>query len=241
MANEAGIEYTSCPLCYSGEQNNVYAKFAPYAVVQCRSCGFYYLSPRLAETVMRQIYKDTAYFENMTIGYDSYVEQENTLRATFRRLLIHLKKRNLTGGALLEVGCGYGYLLEEAQGFFDEQVGTEFSPGAVEQARGRADRVYEGGVDQIPTNEHFDCIITTHVIEHVYHPRVFLEQLCKHLKSEGKIIIATPDMGSLWRHLMGHRWPSFKIPEHVLYFDRKSLSTLMRQAGLVISFAPLCR
>ena len=32
---------------------------------------------------------------------------------------------------------------------------------------------------------------------------------------------------------MGHHWPLFKIPEHVLYFDRKSLKALVRQVGLV--------
>lgn len=44
------------------------------------------------------------------------------------------------------------------------------------------------------------------------------------------MVVAAPDMGSWWRWLMGHHWPLFKIPEHVLYFDRKSLKALVRQA-----------
>ena len=31
---------------------------------------------------------------------------------------------------------------------------------------------------------------------------------------------------------MRRRWPSFKIPEHVLYFDYVTLSSLMYRAGL---------
>jgi hypothetical protein len=31
---------------------------------------------------------------------------------------------------------------------------------------------------------------------------------------------------------MGRRWPSFKAPEHVLYFDFQTLGALMRRAGL---------
>ena len=31
---------------------------------------------------------------------------------------------------------------------------------------------------------------------------------------------------------MGRRWPSFKAPEHVLYFDFRRLSALMQRAGL---------
>ncbi len=32
---------------------------------------------------------------------------------------------------------------------------------------------------------------------------------------------------------MGYYWPSFKIPEHILFFDKNSLYRLMSQAGLI--------
>jgi SAM-dependent methyltransferase len=140
---------------------------------------------------------------------------------------------------LLEVGCGYGYLLEEGIGYFNPRIGTEFSPQAVKEAQRRADYIFEGGIEQIPPDERFDCIIANQVIEHVYEPQRFLEQLIAHLRPGGRVVIATPDMGSFWRRLMGHHWPSFKIPEHIIFFDKKSLYTLMRQAGLIkISILP---
>src|SRR5436190_1705782 len=80
------------------------------------------------------------------------------------------QKRQLTGGDLLEIGCGYGYLLEEARGFFRTRTGLEMSHDAAAIASRRADRVYEGGLEQLPAGEKFDCIIATHVIEHVYDP-----------------------------------------------------------------------
>ena len=39
-------------------------------------------------------------------------------------------------------------------------------------------------------------------------------------------------MGGFWRYLMGHKWPSFKLPEHVLYFDRRSLARVMAEANI---------
>lgn len=231
MVNSEELEYTTCPLCGSSKHNRVY-QFGPYEVVRCQSCNLYYLSPRLKETAMLKIYSYDNYFEAKTVGYTCYSAQEKALRFTFRRLMTNLKKRNLTGGSLLEIGCGYGYLLEEARGFFSHRVGTELSHYAVEEARRRADHIYNGTVDSIPAKDRFDCIIATHVIEHVYQPKAFLERLYKHLKLGGRMVIATPDMGSFWRYLMGSKWPSFKIPEHVLFFDRKSLYNLLQQTGL---------
>ena len=39
-------------------------------------------------------------------------------------------------------------------------------------------------------------------------------------------------MGSFWRKLMGKRWPSFKLPEHILYFDSRTLHRLFEQCGV---------
>jgi len=39
-------------------------------------------------------------------------------------------------------------------------------------------------------------------------------------------------MGGFWRPLMRRRWPFFKVPEHVTYFDQKTLGALLARAGL---------
>jgi 2-polyprenyl-3-methyl-5-hydroxy-6-metoxy-1,4-benzoquinol methylase len=230
MNMEAQLEEVDCPLCHSGSHSRAYG-FPPFAVTRCRDCDFYYLSPRLVESQMLRAYGD-AYFEGEGQGYVDYSVQEQSLRKTFRRLLKEMRKRGLAGGRLLEIGCGYGYFLDEARDHFKLRVGTDYSRRALEEARSRADRVYEGGVEALPEDERFDCIVATQVIEHIYEPLSFLEKLRGRLFDGGSLVMAAPDMGSFWRRLMGRRWPSFKIPEHVQYFDRSSLSTLMQQAGL---------
>ena len=140
----------------------------------------------------------------------------------------------MTGGRLLEVGCAYGFFLDEARSRFAHRTGTDYSPAALEKARGRADRVILGGTAQLPTDaagELFDCIAVIHVIEHVYDPQDFLRTLAGHLRPGGWMVLATPDMGSLWRPLMRRRWPFFKTPEHVTYFDRRTLLELLRRSG----------
>jgi SAM-dependent methyltransferase len=183
---------------------------------------------------MQEAYRQPSYYEGGACGYAdaSYSAQEPALRATFRCLLQNLARGGLTGGDLLEIGCGYGYLLGEARQYFNRRVGTEFSPEGAEIARATGAEVFVGGVEQIPADRKFDCIVATQVIEHVYEPLPFVKGLVDHSKAGSHIVIATPDIGGVLRRAMGRYWPSFKAPEHVLYFDFRTLSTLMRRAGL---------
>jgi 2-polyprenyl-3-methyl-5-hydroxy-6-metoxy-1,4-benzoquinol methylase len=233
-AGQAELEYPACPLCQSESREPSYAKFGVHEVIRCRDCRVHYLYPRLTERAMLRYYESDDYFEGGTSGYSdtSYAEQERALRATFKRLMQNLHKRGLTGGSLLEIGCGYGYLLEEAAGFFDHRAGTDFSPEGVRISAAKADEVYEGGIEKISGETKFDCVIATHVIEHVYQPLEFVEQLISRAKKGGKVVLAAPDMGGMLRKVMRQRWASFKIPEHILYFDAATLGKLMQNAGL---------
>ncbi|MDT8375479.1 MAG: methyltransferase domain-containing protein [Mariprofundaceae bacterium] len=230
----AELEQCPCPMCGESAHEAAHYDFSPYRVVQCSECGLWYLSPRLNEAAMLAQYSDDAYFEGsdgLNEGYSDYALQEKPLRATFRRFLKQLDDMGVTGGTLLEVGCGYGYLLGEARSYFDRTVGTDFSSEAVERAKPLADTVCQGGVDALPEGEKFDCIIAVEVIEHVYDPNRFVARLAARLKPGGWLVMVTPDMGSWWRRVLGRHWPSFKLPEHVVYYDRDTLTELFERNG----------
>lgn len=230
----SNLEYPACPQCRSEKRDIAFRLQDPYAVERCAECGLHYLYPRLTAGAIEQIYLDPSYYEGGSSGYSdaSYAFQEPALRATFRRFLLNLIKRGLTGGELLEVGCGPGFLLDEAKAFFDRRFGTEFSPEIAAMARGTGAQVFAGGIEQVPADLKFHCVIATQVIEHVYDPLTFVRQIVDHTLPGGHIVLATPDIGGVLRKIMGRRWPSFKTPEHVVYFDFATLSSLMRRGGL---------
>src|SRR5512133_659185 len=223
----AKLEYPACLVCGSDRREFPFRLHDPYSVARCTTCGFYYLYPRIIEGAMQEAYRQPSYYEGGACGYadTSYTAQESALRATFKRLLHNLADRRLTGGTLLEVGCGYGYLLDEARPYFDRRVGTEFSLEGAEIARATGAEVFVGGIEQISAERMFDCILAIQVIEHVYWPLTFVKRLANRARDGGHIFLATPDIGGVLRKLMGHRWPSFKVPEHVLYFDLQTLSS----------------
>lgn len=226
------VERCACPLC--GADAPLATPYAepPFAIARCGGCGLWYLNPRLTVEDTRRFYESDDYFGGGSAGYADYGSQERSLRATFRRLLGALRARGATGGELLEVGCGPGYLLDEAGAFFDGRAGVELSPAAAREARARTGAEVFGGNAEIPPDRRFDCVIATHVIEHIHDPVPFVADLAGRLRPGGSLVLAAPDMGSLFRHAMGRRWPSFKYPEHVSFFDRRTLARLLGTAGL---------
>jgi 2-polyprenyl-3-methyl-5-hydroxy-6-metoxy-1,4-benzoquinol methylase len=223
MTTRQDLETTACPLCASDLKQIAY-EFSPFVIVECQQCGLHYLSPRLTEAAMLQYYQNDDYFrQSNTSGYTDYSEQEQALRLTFARCLKQLQQLNLVGERLLEVGCGYGYFLDEAQPYFRYRAGTDFSPQAVEIARTHADKIYLGGLESIDPDERFDCIVAINVLEHTYNPLQFLQQMKAMLNPGGVVLTAVPNMGSFIRFFMQKRWPSFKVPEHTLYFKQDTL------------------
>jgi SAM-dependent methyltransferase len=195
------LEYPACLICGSDRREFPFHLHDPYSVARCTTCGFYYLYPRVIEGAMQEAYRQPSYYEGGACGYadTSYTAQESALRATFKRVLHNLAARRLTGGTLLEVGCGYGYLLDEARAYFDCRVGTEFSLDGAEIARATGAEVLVGGTEQISAERKFDCILAVQVIEHVYQPFTFVKYLISHTQPGGHIVVATPDIGGVLR------------------------------------------
>ena len=226
------LETASCPLCSSERRRPTSFGTDGLGVVRCGDCGVLFLSPRLKEERILEYYRDGSYFEGTDCGYTSYLEQEKTLRLTFRRLLKNLARKGLTGGSVLEVGCGLGFFLDEARPFFSQRVGTDLSADVAGKASELADQVWVGGVEALPEEERFDLVVALHVIEHVYDPVPFVRQLASRVKVGGHLLLATPDAGSLWLRILGKRWPSFKFPEHVTFYNQRILTDLFLKAGI---------
>lgn len=232
------LELPVCPICASPRQNKKYFDFTPYKVKQCSSCNLWYLSPRLKEEIIIKSYSQPGYFEGKhSCGYNdqdiSYSSQELSLKQTFRTFLKKLNQLKLTGGDLLEIGSAYGFFLEEARSSFNSLTGTDFSTDAVNRIKSLGLNAIRGGIEEIPKNKKYDLIISINVIEHVYKPIEFVTQLTKHLKRDGRIILATPYANNIWFKLFGHKWPSFKIPEHITFFDKSTLSALFDTCGAI--------
>ena len=208
-------------------------------VVRCGRCGLGYLHPRLREETIHRVYADSSYFgAGIEFGYADYAGQETALRRTFRAFLRALQRRGHAGGRLADIGCGPGYLLAEAQPLFPVRMGTEMSPELARRASAVSDGVICGGPDDLADEDRrFDTVTAVSVLEHIYRPSVFLAACARLLTDDGVLVVVVPNLGSFWRRMMGRHWPSFKIPEHIAYYEGKTLEILAGRAGMEVAGA----
>ncbi len=224
----------SCILCDGTEFADRYRKSAHH-IRECRRCGLVQLHPLPSPGARASLYGD-AYFESEDsgVGYGDYAGQEREYLATFTDDVRRIAEF-VPGGSVLDVGCGYGYFLRAAAAAGYEPFGVDVSLRAVEMAARRfAGRVFEGTVDSIEALEgrHFDVIFASHVIEHLADPRAVVADLAGRLTDGGILVLITPNIRSMLARVSGSRWVSFKLPEHLAWYDPKTIARLVESAGL---------
>jgi 2-polyprenyl-3-methyl-5-hydroxy-6-metoxy-1,4-benzoquinol methylase len=138
----------------------------------------------------------------------------------------------ISGGRLLEVGCGSGKMLKGMSDLGWQVEGIDFDPMAVENSRLKGLKVGTGSLEdqQYPENW-FDAITMSHVIEHVHDPLGLLKECRRILKPGGCLSLVTPNINSAGHRIYGRSWFHLDPPRHLRIFTVSSLETLLQKAG----------
>ena len=221
----------SCPLCNSKRLHYVFS-FQSYRVVRCDDCNLMLMNPQPSAAELKQIYTSGYFLGDDTPEGREQVSQMK--RATARIYLRQIGRyRGAHTGRLLEIGCGQGEFLVEAQALGYDVTGVEISPAAAKIAARKigAGRVVCGEVESVALGEgQFDVCVLSDVIEHIREPFVFMSTILKLLRSNGVVFIATPTLSSWSARLLGENWMEFK-PEHLFYFDDNTIQHALHRAG----------
>lgn len=136
------------------------------------------------------------------------------------------------GGNVLEVGCGRGDLMIFLGELGWNVLGIESDRRALEIARKRGLNVREGVLeDQALSAGSFDAIVMSHVIEHLFDPQRTIRECWRLLKPGGRLVLLTPNTGSLGHRLFARDWLHLDPPRHIHLFNADILSRLAREAG----------
>lgn len=191
-----------------------------HAITRCLDCGLVTLPLSYAPTVS---------YEDAADPY--YIEQAPQRIANAHRLLSLVP----SGGRLLEIGCACGFLLVAARERGFSVRGVEMSAWASQYARATYGLdVHTGTLEAaaVPA-ESVDVVVMADVIEHLFDPPATMREIRRILAPGGRVLLLTPDVGSVTARLAGPRWWGL-LDDHYFYFSRQTLRRLLEQEGFTV-------
>lgn len=151
-----------------------------------------------------------------------------------RRLL-----RRAGGRRLLEVGCGFGFILASLEDEF-ETFGVDISPHAIQQCARVTPRSrcavanLEEGLPQHLEPDSFDLVLACYVFEHLHDPPAALARVVSLLRPGGFFFFSVPNTASIGHRWKGRDWYAYKDPTHCSLLPPETWLDYVRNAGLAL-------
>ncbi|MGA7567826.1 MAG: class I SAM-dependent methyltransferase [Terriglobales bacterium] len=203
---------------------------AGYNVVVCRRCGFIYADPAATQRDYDHFYCEWSKYDDSANATGSGVSPYDAARlaTTASDITRALPSR---AASILDAGCATGGLLTalREQGF-TAVAGLDPSPQCVAACRDRGFEAYVGSIAAAPGHmPKFDCIVFSHVLEHVYDIPAFFAAARRLLAPSGYLYLETPD-ATLYDHYLYAPFQEFNT-EHINHFSACALENAARRYG----------
>jgi 2-polyprenyl-3-methyl-5-hydroxy-6-metoxy-1,4-benzoquinol methylase len=158
-------------------------------------------------------------------------------KPVFQQIPQHAKK-------ILDIGCGSGILGQTIKQKINCEVfGITYSEDEANLASQCLDKVIVADINQLDPSilGEFDCIICSHILEHLYNPEKLLIELHNNLSKEGKLIVALPNVlffKQRWEFIKGN----FKYTDgglmdktHFRFYDWETAYQLLIQTNWIVT------
>jgi SAM-dependent methyltransferase len=192
-----------------------------YRLVKCKSCGLVRSDPVAPPGLLTQLYNQSTF---------TYTDEVADLKRTYGRYLARLDRHGARKDALLEIGCGNGFFLQQAlaQGFRTVR-GVEPSRAAVELA---APEVRDSIICDLMRPglfgpAEFDVLCMFQVFDHVPDPGAFLDACFAVLRPGGVVLSLNHNVNALSVRLLGKHSPIIDI-EHTYLYSPATMERIFR-------------
>jgi SAM-dependent methyltransferase len=204
-----------------------YARLGSYRIDACGGCGAGATIPRPSADELARCYEATYSYSTHDL-----IEAEKR-----RRAAALLDWSGITAGRILDVGCMFGFLLDEARGRGLVPSGIELSAGAAAAAAAKGHDVFAGTIEAFARDRpqlRFTAIFAQHVLEHIPDPRGFLATARSLLSPGGKLVLCVPNFEARLRRLARSGWGWYQVPVHLHHFSSRALRRLLGDADLEV-------
>ncbi|MBI3631649.1 MAG: class I SAM-dependent methyltransferase [Candidatus Staskawiczbacteria bacterium] len=215
-----------------------------FSVVRCKNCNLVYLNPQPTAEELIEHYPAQygPYQDNDEIFKYGFLSRElrkikrffNKVkeRSTLNKKIVDEKSINY-----LDFGCGGGKQLEDVRKLHPswKLYGLDNNKIACENAKSKGFEVFCGDFLQINmSDDFFDQVNMSHVIEHLNDPKSVLQKMNKIIKKGGSLVISTPNFDSLAAKLFRKNWWALETPRHLFLFTPATLLQLLKETGFEV-------
>ena len=169
----------------------------------------------------------------------AYLHSIGHVRRAQASEIVAFTRTHASGGEWLDVGCGYGFVLEAAEEAGFRVRGIEPDAKAARVARDRVGHVEQGLLDD--TTPAADVLSTLDVLEHLEDIDAFAQLVRRKARAFWLIKVPSSD-GSFFRvaHALRlrsavHRlWQAGYTHPHTIYFDERTLARFLARHGFEV-------
>jgi SAM-dependent methyltransferase len=196
--------FRPCPVCGSRQIERLHTqRFVledghplsdGYDVVDCAACGFVYADVSASQADYDAFYAELSKYDDAATSTGSGESPEDRDRLA--------ETAEIVGGMfpssearILDIGCAGGGLLDALQRRgYRNLVGVDPSPTCARLTRERTGEAYDGWVTSLPSQiGTFDCVILSHVLEHVLDIASAIQALRRLLREGARVYLEVPD------------------------------------------------
>jgi SAM-dependent methyltransferase len=216
---------TACPVCADGPVAGALVKDT-VTFRRCATCGGAFSAAATNANL-------PAAAEELPAAYLRYLAGDPDDERNHAALLRGLRGRgaNLTG-PLLDVGCGGGTFVRHLRGQGIEAYGVEPAAAVFDRFLSGEPWAYRSIAEATAAiGRPCPVVFALDVLEHVEDPVAFLRDLHTATAPHGRVVVSTPDAGSLVARGLGRRWHHYNR-FHLTLFTRTTLERAAAAAGL---------
>ncbi|MEO0155847.1 MAG: class I SAM-dependent methyltransferase [candidate division WOR-3 bacterium] len=138
-------------------------------------------------------------------------------------------------GRVLDVGCGYGRLLNYFKIYGWKTFGVEPGEKASRLARMQGHNVFNAELCDVKfPGDYFNAVVLCHSLEHIDNPIETLSEIYRILSPKGLLVIEVPNAASFDAIFFKSAWQPYELPYHLYHWTPNSLSILLTKLGFNI-------
>ena len=225
-----------CPACDSKNHKSIFEK-QNFNFVICKDCETVFINPRPSQILLKNFYENSGcikHWKNIFKATEDIRRKE--IFAPRAQTVVELaKKFDNDYKLLVDVGAGFGTFCEEIKTYniFKKIIAIEPSHELADVCRTKNLEIHETFIENT-TLKDVSVLTNFELIEHLFNPKDFVMACKESLNKNGLFIITTPNVKGFDMITLGKQAPSFQGPNHLNYFNPKSITILLERFGFKV-------